>query len=680
MEAFTLDKYTMVAGLGEEGIFGSAGINREVVGRAVERFRRDMDMVLEERKEQAGGRVILKWKELPEEAYEILVEKRRITLWAGDELGFIYGLLFLSEEFMGILPFWFWNDQKIEKREEILVPGGSYASPGFRIRFRGWFVNDEVLISHWDRGVDREYPWEMVFEALLRLGGNMVIPGTDKNARAYANLASSMGLWVTHHHAEPLGAEMFARKYPDLSPSFKDYPELFRGLWEQGIREQKGRKIIWSIGFRGQGDIPFWESDPMYDTPQKRGELISGIMKEQYAMVKEQVENPVFCTNLYGEVMELYQQGYISVPEDIIMIWGDNGYGKMVSRRQGNHNPRAVALPDGKLKDRSHGIYYHVSFYDLQAANHITMLPNSMEFVEKELRAVYDSGIRQFWLVNSSNVKPHVYTLDFIARLWQTDRVSVGEHRKSYIEKYYGGSSRLQGAMAACFQNYFEATLPFGTHEDERAGEQFYNYVTRYLAHGWMKDGGKAPCEGLLWCAPEDSLAGQAAWYEKTCREGRSGFKELLCACGELKDEAGFLWEDSLLLQVQIHAFCLEGAIAFCSAYRQYEEGNLMESFYLLGQAAEWFDRGDAAMRGREHDKWKGFYANDCLADVKATAYCIRMLMGYVRNLGDGPEFYRWQREVIYSEEDRRVVLISNIENHQTNEDLYLAMKKNRGC
>ena len=26
----------------------------------------------------------------------------------------------------------------------------------------------------------QEYPWEMVFEALLRCGGNLVIPGTDK--------------------------------------------------------------------------------------------------------------------------------------------------------------------------------------------------------------------------------------------------------------------------------------------------------------------------------------------------------------------------------------------------------------------------------------------------------------------------------------------------------------------
>ncbi len=34
----------------------------------------------------------------------------------------------------------------------------------------------------------------MAFEALLRLGGNLVIPGTDANSKIYAELAAEMGL------------------------------------------------------------------------------------------------------------------------------------------------------------------------------------------------------------------------------------------------------------------------------------------------------------------------------------------------------------------------------------------------------------------------------------------------------------------------------------------------------
>jgi len=62
--------------------------------------------------------------------------------------------------------------------------------------------------------VGDEFPWEMAFEALLRCGGNMTIPGTDYNSHRYQRLAAEYGLYITHHHAEPLGARMFSRAYP----------------------------------------------------------------------------------------------------------------------------------------------------------------------------------------------------------------------------------------------------------------------------------------------------------------------------------------------------------------------------------------------------------------------------------------------------------------------------------
>lgn len=82
----------------------------------------------------------------------------------------------------------------------------------------------------------------------------------------------------------------------------------------------------------------------------------------------------------------------------------------MVSRRQGNDNPRVYSLPDMK-DEKSHGIYYRVSFSDLQAANHITMRQNSPEFVKKELKEAIKYHAGGFWIINCSNVKPHIYFL-----------------------------------------------------------------------------------------------------------------------------------------------------------------------------------------------------------------------------------------------------------------------------
>lgn len=643
---------------------------------ACERFKRDLDMALEAA-EQSAGVIVLNQKIMAEEQYKIEVSEVQIQIWGNDARSFIYALNEISEKYLGILPFWFWNDQKIEKRGQVEIPCGSYRTPAMRIKYRGWFVNDEVLISHWDADVSKDYPWEMVFEALLRCRGNLVIPGTDKNSKYYAPIASDMGLMVTHHHAEPLGAEMFLRAYPNLEPSYLKYANLFEQLWEDAIERQKDEQVIWNIGFRGQGDVPFWENDPAYNTSKKRGKLISSIMKKQYDMVRAQVPDAVFCTNLYGEILELYREGCLEIPEDVILIWADNGYGKMVSRRQGNHNPRVVALPQEGDKGR-HGTYYHVSFYDLQAANHITMLPNSMEFVEQELNDAMKHGITDLWIINASNIKPHVYPLDFIANLWKKEALPAEEHRVRYIEQYYGKECEKQELkrIQECFERYPGVTVPFGKLEDEHAGEQFYNYVVRDFIYGWMQDGAIEPLEELLWCADKFSFQEQVEWFEQKCKLGYEKFDELYHKCTAIG--GGELWKDSLLLQVGIHWHCLKGSLLFTRAFRAYKEGKYQTAFFLIGNAAEEYDMGNAIMREREHDKWYGFYANDCLTDVKETAYCLRRLMGYIRNLGDGPDFYKWQREVTYSENDSKVVLITNMENHMTDWELYLAGKEKK--
>ena len=50
---------------------------------------------------------------------------------------------------------------------------------------------------------------------------------------------------------------MFLRAYPDLEPSYLKHKDLFEGLWKDAIGRQKDEEVIWNIGFRGQGDVPF---------------------------------------------------------------------------------------------------------------------------------------------------------------------------------------------------------------------------------------------------------------------------------------------------------------------------------------------------------------------------------------------------------------------------------------
>ena len=94
---------------------------------------------------------------------------------------------------------------------------------------------------------------------------------------------------------------MFARAYPNERPNYKENKELFLKLWEEAIDAQKDQKTIYALGFRGQGDCPFWSNDDSgdFDTDEKRGALISELIRLQRKMVEKKVKHPIFCTNLY---------------------------------------------------------------------------------------------------------------------------------------------------------------------------------------------------------------------------------------------------------------------------------------------------------------------------------------------------------------------------------------------
>lgn len=626
--------------------------------------------------EQGGAQIVLEEAALPAEQYRLRAQEDRIVLRAGDALGFVYGLYRISSELLGVEPFWFWNDQPLKRRDGYDVPQGWQAqSVPCRVRYRGWFLNDEVLLHAWQLDGSRDKPWEMAFEALLRLGGNLVIPGTDKNAHRYRGLAASFGLYITHHHAEPLGARMFRRAYPELTPSYAEHPDLFEGLWREAIECQKGHGVVWNLGFRGQGDKPFWADDPRYDTPQSRGALISSLIRRQYDLVQSAVPGAPCCTNLYGEVMELYRDGFIELPQDIIRIWADNGYGKMVTRRQNNHNPRIRALPQAG-SSAAHGLYYHASFYDLQAANHMTMLHNPPAFVRRELREALSLGADDFWIVNCSNVKPHVYTLDYIAALWRDGDAQPEAHLLDYCARYYGAENAQR--VAACMRAYYEHALFYGEQEDERAGEQFANHCARMLVSQWMRDASK-PAQDMRWAIDAKTLREQVLWYRDKCADAAAGYTSLAHACEAalpcLSERGRTLFEDSVMLQARLLQRSYEGALLAAQSLLAAMEEDWLQAFYSAGSSKARYLAADRAMREREHGKWRLFYANDCLTDVKQSAWLMGVLMGALRNHGDGPHFYKWQRRFIDAPEDADIMLILNMENHLDDDELFALMQ-----
>ena len=648
-------------------------ISSKTIQLAVDRMYRDINMVLRggERKDKSTI-IFAIHEDMEEESWMIEVQKDRLLIRAADDLGLVYAFLEISREFLRIPPFWFWHEMSWKPVESIAVEEQKRFSKKKPIHYRGWFFNDETFLARWNPKGDERLAWEMGFEACLRCGGNMVIPGDIDNFRRYGKLASDMGLILTHHHVEILGAPMFLNVYPDEEPSYTKNRKLFEQIWEDAVKEQADQKTIYAIGFRGQGDCAFWESESGGSelSDEEKGRFISSIMKRQIEIVRKYVKNPILCTNLYGEIMELYRDGWLEIPDEVIKIWADNGYGKMVARRRGNHNPRTIALPlNDQEREGKHGIYYHVSFYDLQAASHTTMMPQRPEYFNKQLWEAFEDHLTEYLIVNCSSVRQHTCTLEMVSRIWSGEHITSETFYPRFVEEYYKES---QDKICALYEEYPKLCIHYGMQEDEVAGEQFYTHCVRILAGQWMISQ-EQPAEDMKWATDAETLDGQMKWVYDKCAPKEKGFLEYAESCRRV----GATLYDSLTVQAILHYEGCAGTVLFCRAWEEWSKKNYMEAFYECGLAAEHFSMADRALRETEHGIWKDFYKYERFADYKFAAHILRCLMGYIRIYSDGSSYYKWDARL------RKLCgkgeIFCNWDNHETEEELFERMKEIRG-
>ncbi|AJY47814.1 hypothetical protein TM49_00290 [Martelella endophytica] len=606
-------------------------------------------------------------------AIEFVVEGGHVVarVDAADELGLIYALLYLSSDWLGVDPFWFWADREPERRGRIAIAPKPYRSAERSVRYRGWFVNDEVCLIGWTD----VYPppaeiWKPVFETLLRLGGNLVIPGTDlPRDGVQTEVAAEMGLYVSQHHAEPLGAEMFFRAHPNEEASFDRNGALFETLWREAIERQKDRKVVWALGFRGQGDCPFWEQDPDYDTPARQGELISRAVRRQYDLLQSIVPGAPCLTYVYGEIAELYRAGHVDFPEGVTRIWSDNGYGRMVSRRQHNHSLRVPSLPEAGDAGL-HGIYYHATFHDLQASSHLTMLPVSSALIVDELEAAFAAKADEVLLLNCGNIRPHLYTLDLVAMLWNDGKADAGKAPEHFSRRYFPAHV---GAVAALIRRFIDIATPYGPHEDDRAGDEFYHHPARSLAGHLMRGETIATAEDLLWATGRLPFSDQARWFEKLAREAATRYRALEDDCealaARLPEAEALFFRDFLLFQTRFLRTGAEGLSCLSRSIEAFLGRQYPQAFVHAAKSVWAYRETLAAMEATEHGKWRHFFRADWLTNVKITLYTVETLRSYYRMFGDNPDFFIWHKAYLMPESEKKIYL-ENTHRNPPSDDL----------
>jgi hypothetical protein len=275
-------------------------------------------------------------EERPEGAERLRIHARRneVLLTGSDVRGAIYAVYEFSQRFLGVDPFWWWTDHQPARRTAVRVPASFSLTQGPVIRYRGWFINDEDLLTGWKPGIaDRTgialEVWDKLFEALLRLKGNMVVPGTFIFPyEPQVRLAGERGLIVSQHHIEVLGLNTW--RWPEDQPySFFTHPDLLAAAWRSAAGQyDPNQEVILTLGYRGRHDRAFWVDDK--DAPPGdagRAAAIRRAIDRQMEIVRGLRRDPYFLMNAWMESVDFIRKGLLKIPEGVTLVWPDGGNG-----------------------------------------------------------------------------------------------------------------------------------------------------------------------------------------------------------------------------------------------------------------------------------------------------------------------------------------------------------------
>ncbi len=386
-----------------------------------------------------------------------------IVLSGADMRGTIYAIYQFSQEFLGVGPMDYWTDHRPPRRAAIEIPASRhqlYPAPVFR--YRGFFINDEDLLTGWAPGEKTDHTgislavWNKVFETVLRLKGNIIVPGTwifpnDPQIR----LAGERGLIVTQHHAIPLGLNV-ARWPRDVPYNFTTHPEILERAWRDAVAEYApNQEILWDVGLRGLSDVSYASMDPsVRGNDQALGALISKAIRDQMSIVRASHPDAHFVTDLWQEGARLQQEGYLSIPPEVTTVWADNGYGYLGDK--------------GEVKS-GEGAYYHVAMMNDRSNQLTEMVP--VDRIAEELGRYMRAGATEYLLLNTSDIRPVTMTAEAVmdvAWLGHLPGSAADASPAAAADAYYRYwatqefGAKAAPALAAIYKAYFAAPATFG--------------------------------------------------------------------------------------------------------------------------------------------------------------------------------------------------------------------------
>jgi Glycosyl hydrolase family 115 len=553
--------------------------------------------------------------------------QRVVCLVGADKRGTIYAAYEFSQSVLGVDPMYLWTDKMPPKRTEIPLPadfGRTYPSPVFR--YRGFFINDEDLLTGWRpapegqrTGISLEV-WDNIFETILRLKANMIAPGTwifPDDAQVEA--ASRRGLIVNQHHATPIGLN--AARWPAGVPyNYSTHPEILRRAWKNAVAEYKpDEEILWAVGLRGLSDQPYSALDTsVLNNDRLMGQRISGAIADQMSIVRQRFPKADFVTNLWMEGDRLKQEGYLDIPKEVTQVWADTGWGDM---------------QDGGRVSAGEGMYFHVAMYNGHCSQLSELTP--VATIQEEVGRYIGARATRFVLVNTSDIRPVAMTARAIMEVaWGGGGTEGPDQDGAYYRKWAAEEFGPESAQAVekIYKEYFDApALKEADSSDagqflRRWGDNHYATEVRTLILDRLSEHQVAvmPQQSPKWTAPRVEAQGTSAEIQQRIE------KDIADAAGA-RARWDAVWADALaarqLVEPSRRDYYQAAVLTMIAINRN---GNrMMEDIgrALQDEAASRRDQAGketadalealaetrAAMSAAEYGKWEHWYRGDWL-------------------------------------------------------------------
>jgi len=551
--------------------------------------------------------------------------KQLLVIEGSDHRGAMFGLYAFCKHYLKVDPFYFWADRPPRKQDRLAWQRVEIAAGEPTFRYRGWFINDEDLLTEWQgsggpRRIDYRYYHQVVpatvsdrvFEAMVRAEFNLVIPASFVDIRNPAEErlvadAVRRGLMVSQHHVEPLGVSAFGfdnywkSKGCTVPYSFVRHRAEFEEIWRDSVRRwAKYPGVVWQLGLRGIADRPVWTSDPAVPAdPAARGKLISDAMALQWKIVREidPRPQPPATTTLWMEGAELHAKGHLSFPDGVTVVFSDNSPGWQWQ----DDFFRVVREPG-----RRYGVYYHHQLWN--QGPHLIQGPSPQRTYRLMALAV-EKNAHDYAMLNAGNVREFVLGLQASSEMLRRfEQFDPDRFMAQWTDERFGPAAEMaREAYRLYFASFERGANRRGLLDGElvSAGTRVYSQVVSQAAKG-EKPNAPERVRGLLASVESQRNALQKAG---------AGFDEILA---KLSGDDRRFFETNLVAQHRIMTGLLDWVASACRASLALDKDDLHAAADHLaaGRDAMAVIRSGQALCSR--GPWKDWYRGDRKMNLSA--------------------------------------------------------------